>query len=140
MTTDSPLARLIDRRRFGMRPGLESMRALCAALGNPETSFPAWHIAGTNGKGATAALLDASLRASFPTASIARYTSPHLVSLRERFVFDGNWVDEDSLQSAAQTVADAIETLPVPVEVTYFEALTALEFVLCRARRVRVAV
>ena len=140
MTTDSPLARLIDRRRFGMRPGLESMRALCAALGNPETSFPAWHIAGTNGKGATAALLDASLRASFPTASIARYTSPHLVSLRERFVFDGNWVDEDSLQSAAQAVADAIETLPASVEVTYFEALTALEFVLCRARRVRVAV
>ena len=58
------LEELAARRRFGMKPGLETIRALCAALGDPQTTFRAIHVAGTNGKGAVCAILDAALRAA----------------------------------------------------------------------------
>lgn len=134
------LGQLISRRRFGMRPGLETIRALCSALGSPEASFRAWHVAGTNGKGAVVALLDAALRAARPSETVARYTSPHLVSLRERFVIDGEMVDERSLEEAAHGVLEASERLGPSFEMTFFEALTAVAFVLFRSRGVRRAV
>ena len=56
------LSALAARRRFGMRPGLETVSALCRALGDPQRAFPAIHVAGTNGKGAVCAILDAALR------------------------------------------------------------------------------
>ena len=55
---------LAARRRFGMKPGLETIRNLCAALGDPQLKFKAIHVAGTNGKGAVCAILDAALRAA----------------------------------------------------------------------------
>ena len=56
------LDELAARRRFGMKPGLETMLNLCAALGDPQLKFKAIHVAGTNGKGAVCAILDAALR------------------------------------------------------------------------------
>ena len=67
----------MERRRFGMRPGLDVMRAVLAELGNPQDALKVIHVAGTNGKGAVCAMLDAILRAS--GYRVARYTSPHLV-------------------------------------------------------------
>ena len=58
------LKELAARQRFGMKPGLETIRALCAALGDPQKTFRAIHVAGTNGKGAVCAILDATLRAA----------------------------------------------------------------------------
>lgn len=116
---------LAGRRRFGMRPGLETMTALCAALGNPERRLRAIHIAGTNGKGAVAAILDAALRAA--GRRVGRYTSPHLVRLNERFFLDGAPLDDAALEHAAAAVAAAARALPD--EVTFFEALTATAFV-----------
>ena len=55
---------LAARRRFGMKPGLETIRAVCAELGDPQRKFKAIHVAGTNGKGAVCAILDAALRAA----------------------------------------------------------------------------
>ena len=52
---------LAARRRFGMRPGLDAIRSLCARLGNPQHSLRAIHVAGTNGKGAVCAMLSAAL-------------------------------------------------------------------------------
>ena len=76
------LERLAQRRRFGIRPGLETMRLLLGALGNPERGLRVVHVAGTNGKGAVAATLDAALRSC--SYRVARYTSPHLLRLAER--------------------------------------------------------
>ena len=56
------LDELAARRRFGVKPGQETIRALCAALGDPQLKFKAIHVAGTNGKGAVCAILDAALR------------------------------------------------------------------------------
>ncbi len=134
------LDRLAARRRFGVRPGLDTMCALMEELGNPQDSLRCIHIAGTNGKGATAAMLDSVLRAA--GYHVARYTSPHLVSLRERFFLDGNPADQKMLDAAADEVFPVVERLEREREthVTFFEALTAVAFVLFARARPDVAV
>ena len=82
------LTRLAARRVFGIRPGLDTMQQLCAALGHPEREFAVIHIAGTNGKGSVAAICEAALRTM--GLPVARYTSPHLVHVNERFLPGNN--------------------------------------------------
>ena len=134
------LERLAARRRFGMRPGLDTIRAVMAALGNPQDTLLCIHVAGTNGKGATAAMLDSVLRAA--GCRVARYTSPHLVSLNERFFLDGAPAPQDELEAAADEVFPVIARLEREqgLEVTFFEALTAVAFVLFARRRPDVTV
>ena len=131
------LQQLADRRRFGMRPGLDTIRAVLARLGNPERDVAAIHIAGTNGKGAVAALCESVLRAAgYP---VARYTSPHLVRVNERFLINGEPADDAALESAAQEVEAAVRAVEGEqgVEVTFFECLTAVAFVLFRRAGVK---
>lgn len=128
---------LANRQRFGMRPGLESIRAILAALGNPERSVRAIHVAGTNGKGAVASMLDACLRED--GLKIARYTSPHLVRLNERFFLDGAPVGDEWLDRIAARVSRVGETLD-ELPLTFFEALTAVAFSLYAEARVDYAV
>ena len=142
------LEQLAARRRFGMKPGLETITAICAALGDPQKAFKAIHVAGTNGKGAVCAILDACLReAGF---KVGRYTSPHLVKLNERFVLNGAPVDDATLERAAADVdlglqhgrgrTPACPPDGVDGEVTFFEALTAVAFLLCAEAKVDFAV
>ena len=113
------LAELAARRRLGMKPGLETISAVCAAMGDPQRTFRAIHVAGTNGKGAVCAILDAALRAA--GRRVGRYTSPHLVSLNERFFLDGRPAEDAALERIAVRV-------PPLEELTFFEALTAVAF------------
>lgn len=134
------LQHLADRRRFGMKPGLEASLALLERLGNPEQDVAAVHIAGTNGKGAVAALCESVLRAAgFP---VARYTSPHLVRVNERFLINGKPADDAALESAAHEVETAVRAFEAEqgAEVTFFECLTAMAFVLFRGAGVKLAV
>ena len=125
---------LAARRRFGMKPGLDSIRALCATLGDPQRGFRSVHVAGTNGKGAVCALVDASLRsAGFHTG---RYTSPHLVKINERFFLDGIPVDDSCLERIAEQVGEAVGG----ADITFFEALTAVAFLLYHETAVDFAV
>ncbi len=133
------LSELAARRRFGMKPGLETISALCRILGNPETTFPAVHIAGTNGKGAVAAILDAALRGA-GLCAVGRYTSPHLVSLNERFFIEGAPADDATLERLARRVCEAAKALPPTVELTFFEALTAVAFLLYAERKSETAI
>ena len=111
---------------FGMKPGLDSIRNICAALGNPQDSLRIVHVAGTNGKGATCALIESSLRAAdFRTG---RYTSPHLVSLNERFMLNGKPV-------ATSLLDETYASVPKMDGMTYFELLTAVCFELYRKER-----
>lgn len=134
------LTQLAERRRFGMRPGLETIRRVLARLGNPEEGLAAIHIAGTNGKGAVAAMCEAVLRAAgYP---VGRYTSPHLVNLNERFFVNGAPVGDAALEAAAGEVEAAVRAVEAErrEEVTFFECLTAVAFVLFRNADVRLAV
>jgi len=128
------LQELAARRRFGMKPGLDSIRAVCAAMGNPQERLRAVHVAGTNGKGAVCAILDAALRAASGKRDggrgmrIGRYTSPHLVRLNERFFLDGAPVDDATLERIAEEVSNSIHHLHLSSSPTFFEALTAVAF------------
>ncbi|MCC6927534.1 MAG: bifunctional folylpolyglutamate synthase/dihydrofolate synthase [Gemmatimonadaceae bacterium] len=111
-------ARTTGKSKFG----LERTRALLAALGNPQERLPCFHVAGTNGKGSVCATLEALLRAR--GLRTAKYTSPHLVDFRERFVIDGVAVDP-------AYIVDFITTRTAEVErigATFFEATTAMAF------------
>jgi len=116
------LAALDHLARFGIRLGLDRVRALLEALGHPETRFPSVLVAGTNGKGTVSALLS-----SFATAGryrVGLYTSPHLEEVEERIRLDGVAIDGERLGTLVERVlAAAAEALDEPL--TYFEALTA---------------
>jgi len=114
---------LAARQRFGVQPGLDAIRGVCAALGNPHRNFRAIHVAGTNGKGAVCAILDSCLRSA--GLRVGRYTSPHLVRINERFFLDGAPISDYDLERVAGTVA---HVAPLESRLTFFEALTAVAF------------
>lgn len=127
------LEELAARRRFGMKPGLDAIRGISTALGDPQKSFKAIHVAGTNGKGAVCAMLDAALRAN--GLRVGRYTSPHLVKINERFFLDGAPIGDDVLSAAAEKVAKI-----APDDLTFFEALTTVAFLVYAEAKVDYAV
>jgi dihydrofolate synthase / folylpolyglutamate synthase len=133
---------LFSLERFGMKFGLTNIARLCAALGHPEAAYPSIIIAGTNGKGSVTAMADTALRAAGHRS--ARYTSPHLVRIEERFVIDGRQVSRDALEAAARLVQRTAETLVASGELdslpTFFECTTAAAFVLFRDAEVDVAI
>ena len=133
---------LARRVRFGMKLGLEAMRALVAEMGHPERAYPSLLIAGTNGKGSVAAYCDAALRAS--GLRTGRYTSPHLVRVNERITVDGHPITDHDFAIAVRAVRDAAERLVrrgvLEAHPTFFEVTTAAAFAHFRRRRVDVAV
>jgi dihydrofolate synthase/folylpolyglutamate synthase len=136
------LQRLHALETFGIKLGLSNIAALCEALGHPERAFTSLHIAGTNGKGSVTAMVHAALVAAGVRA--ARYTSPHLVRLNERFVIDTSPVSDADLVTTATRVLDAADRLAeagtLPALPTFFEATTAIAFELFERARVQVAV
>jgi dihydrofolate synthase/folylpolyglutamate synthase len=136
------LDRLFALETFGIKLGLENISRLCTALGHPERSFRSLHVAGTNGKGSVTAMAHAALVAAGVRA--ARYVSPHLVDLSERFVIGTEPVAAGDLESAVRDVLDCAERLraagELAVHPTFFEATTAIAFELFRRARVEVAV
>lgn len=108
---------------FGMRPGLERVQALLAALGHPERSFLAVHIVGTNGKSSTTRYVEALLRAHGRRSGA--YLSPHLSGYPERVVIDGRAVEAAVFGRAVEMVRTLIPKLPGELgETTQFEVLT----------------
>src|SRR6187431_17914 len=118
------------------------MQTLCAALGHPERSFASLHIAGTNGKGSVTAFAHRALLAQGIRA--ARYVSPHLVDLSERFVIGHEPVDPRTLKDAADEVLGVVDRLQsdgtLAVTPTFFEVTTAMGFEMFRRAGVQVAV
>lgn len=121
---------------FGVRPGLDTTQTLCDALNSPQKSFETIHVVGTNGKGSTSYYLSLILSAHGKKTGL--YTSPHLVSLRERLRIGNIPVSEMELNEALLEVQQAaIQTKITP---TYFEALTVAAFLICRNKKIDVLV
>lgn len=114
--------------------GLERVEAFLAALGDPHRRLRVLHVAGTNGKGSVCASLDVMLRAS--GLRVAKYTSPHLVDFRERFVIDGRRVEEEAIVAFLERWTPTVDRLGA----TFFEATTAMAFQLFADAGVDVAV
>ena len=123
MTYREAVARITGLRGgelAGMRPGLERIEALLAAIGNPERALTLAQVAGTNGKGSVSAMLASILQAA--GRKVGLYSSPHLVDLRERIRVDGRPIAEGDLADGVE----ALGTLMARLDATMFEALTAL--------------
>lgn len=121
---------LLGREQFGMRFGLERMRRLLAHLGDPHSAFPAIHVVGTNGKSSTTLMTAAALEAQ--GLRTGAFTSPHLVSFRERIEIDGEMISEELFREAGARVVAAVEVDDDQAEaddqVTQFEAVAAIAF------------
>jgi dihydrofolate synthase/folylpolyglutamate synthase len=114
------LERLVGARRFGVKLGLERMAELLARLGHPEQRIGlVIHVGGTNGKGSVVAMIAALARAA--GKRVATYTSPHLATLRERVVIDGEMASEAQIVEAAGLVSAAGGDA-----LTFFEQITAI--------------
>ena len=121
--------RIVSSNRERVRYDLSRMEALLDRLGNPQLSMPAVHIAGTKGKGSTAAICSSVLtHAGYRTGL---YTSPHLHTFRERIRLDGAPVTESEFADLVEDIWPALEWVSTSGgngEVTMFEALTAMAF------------
>lgn len=122
--------------------GLDRMRSLLSALGDPQNAFRSVHVAGTNGKGSTAAMIEAGLRAERVRTGL--FTSPHLMEPTERISIDGEYVSTGQFSKAFDEVHGVVERLlasgDIDVHPTYFETVTAMAFLLFREMRVHTAV
>ena len=119
---------------FGIRLGLDNVKKLFSAAGNPQKDLKFIHIAGTNGKGSTGAMLECALRRAGLRTGF--YSSPHLIDVRERFRIDGRAVDRESFDGAAEELA----ALSRNVKATYFEFATVLAAMIFEQARCDVVV
>jgi dihydrofolate synthase/folylpolyglutamate synthase len=125
-----------------LKLGLRNTETLLTALGNPERSFPAVQIAGTNGKGSTAAFLDSICRAAGIHTGL--FTSPHLISITERIKIDGRQISEDQFAELTSKVKQTAEKLvagsALPALPTFFEHVTAIALLAFREAKVELAI
>jgi dihydrofolate synthase/folylpolyglutamate synthase len=118
--------------------GLERIRTLLGALGDPQHAFRVVHVAGTNGKGSTCAMIEAGLRAAGIRTGL--FTSPHLIEPTERIQVAGVPVTPEQFREAFEVVHEVAERLDLDSHPTYFETVTAMGFWLFRKLRVDTAV
>jgi dihydrofolate synthase/folylpolyglutamate synthase len=144
MTFDQALNYLLSlgHETLTIKLGLANTETLLAALGNPHQDFPAVQIAGTNGKGSTAVMLDSICREAAIRSGL--FTSPHLISITERISINGEQVSEADFaifttqvkETAEELVKHGkLETLP-----TFFEQVTAIALLAFREAKVELAI
>src|SRR6266851_3201598 len=121
---------------------LKNIPIVCEHLGQPQRAFQSVHVAGTNGKGSTAAMLDSILRAAGLRTGL--YTSPHLERINERIHIDGREISDAEFAAAFTRVREAIEQLlaagHLAAHPTFFECVTAIAFAYFAAARADYAV
>ena len=137
-TADPAFAASLDYlyglQRFGIKLGLENIRALLAGLGEPHQAFDSVHVAGSNGKGSVCATLaEIFVRAGIPAGL---YTSPHLQSFTERVRVAGEAISETEVAALTEEIRGRMGAVPV----TFFEFTTALALLYFARRRVAWAV
>ena len=128
------LNRLFALRRRGIKVGLHRTEALLTKCGNPHRNVPVIHVAGTNGKGSTAAMIASILKAS--GRKVGLYTSPHLVRFNERIRIDGSPITDEAIVRFLDSYENDINSLGS----TFFETTTALAFSHFARQKVDVAI
>ena len=127
MTYSEAIQYIHSRLRFGIRPGLSPIRRLLSLLGNPHEGLVVVHVAGTNGKGSTCAMLEAVLTAAgYKTGA---YYSPYILNFRDRIQIGGVMIGEEALAGLVTRIRPLVERMEAEGEVvTEFELITALAF------------
>ncbi len=125
---------ILSREFFGMKLGLENISCFLASIGSPQLRYRTVHIAGTNGKGSTAAMMASVLQATGYKTGL--FTSPHLVSLRERVRVNGRNIPQ---QSVVAFISRHRKELAVR-KLSFFELVTAMAFYHFAQAKVDIAV
>ncbi|MCK4633109.1 MAG: bifunctional folylpolyglutamate synthase/dihydrofolate synthase [candidate division Zixibacteria bacterium] len=125
---------ILSREFFGMKLGLKNIGEFLESIGSPQQQYPTIHIAGTNGKGSTAAMLAAILRAEGYKTGL--FTSPHLITLRERVRVNGRMISKPSLTGFVNRHRRELTRR----QLSFFEVVTAMAFDYFRRAKVDVAV
>ncbi len=132
----------LGHETLAMKLGLANTERLLKALGQPERAFPKVQIAGTNGKGSIAVMLDEVARAA--GINTALYTSPHLVSITERMLFNGQEIQEEYFAALTERVrkvsAELRDAGVIPALPTFFEHLTVMFLLACSERKSELAI
>src|SRR5690348_14159830 len=115
---------LYDLRLFGAKFGLENTFQLAALAGNPQERLHFIHVAGTNGKGSTCAMLESIYRAS--GLRVGLFTSPHLVSFRERIQVNRGLIGEDEVVRLLEAMRPWFKHFPGGHHPTFFEVVTVM--------------
>ncbi|MFI6508075.1 bifunctional folylpolyglutamate synthase/dihydrofolate synthase [Streptosporangium sp. NPDC050855] len=112
---------------WNFEPGLDRIAALVDLLGSPQHSYPVVHVAGTNGKSTTTRMIEALLRER--NLRVGRFTSPHLVSMRERICVDGAPLSEERFVEVYEDIVPYLEMVDAQGRrLSFFETLTAMAF------------
>ncbi len=113
---------------WDFEPTLDRIAALLDVLGSPQRAYPVIHIAGTNGKTSTARLTEALLKER--NLRVGRFTSPHLVSMRERITVDGEPLSEERFAQVYEEILPYVELTDAQGHrrIQFFELLTAMAF------------
>jgi dihydrofolate synthase/folylpolyglutamate synthase len=131
---------LARRPEHTIEPTLDRMAGLVSVLGDPQRSYPVIHITGTNGKTSTARMIESLLRARGLRTGL--FTSPHLSSIRERIVVDGQPISAEAFVAAYDEVAPYLALVDgrQPTQLSFFEVLTGMAFAIFADVPVDVAV
>src|SRR3989440_844178 len=124
MTYPEAIQFLYDLRLFGLKFGLENSFKLAALAGNPQETLRFIHVAGTNGKGSTCAMLESIYRAA--GLRVGLFTSPHLVSFRERIQVNRQLIAEADVVRLVETMQPWLEQFPADDHATFFEVVTVM--------------
>jgi dihydrofolate synthase/folylpolyglutamate synthase len=115
---------LYDLRLFGAKFGLDNTRRLAALAGQPHERLRFIHVAGTNGKGSTCAMLESIYRAA--GFRVGLFTSPHLVSFAERIQVNRRWIPEEEVVRLVGELRPWCDQFPPDHRPTFFEAVTVM--------------
>ncbi|MDA8431917.1 MAG: bifunctional folylpolyglutamate synthase/dihydrofolate synthase [Nitrospiraceae bacterium] len=137
MSYERTIEYLYGLQQYGMKFGLDNIRTLMSVFGCPQHSFRTVHVAGTNGKGSTSAMIESVLRTAGVRTGL--FTSPHLISFTERIRIDGQEIAEEEVISLAERVREAAGRIE-DFSPTFFEVVTAMAFLHFRDRKVEWAV
>ena len=132
---------LYSLKAAGPKFGLDRMQGLAGALGHPERKYPVLHVAGTNGKGSVAAMLEAIFRAAGWRTGL--YTSPHLVRLGERVQVDRHLLTDAEILAYVrelQPIADRLTAAHPDERPSFFEFMTAMAFLQFARKQVDIAI
>ncbi len=128
---------LYNLQKYGIKFGLENIRKLMSAFKNPHLSFPTVHVAGTNGKGSTCAIIASILQAA--GLDVGLFTSPHLINFTERIKINGDEISEEEVINLADEVRNMVERFE-DFYPTFFEVVTTIAMLYFKRKNVNIAV
>lgn len=140
-TVEEAIEWIHSRLPFGMRPGLDRVKALLELIDNPEQNLQMIHVAGTNGKGSTVSYLSCMLQEL--GLSVGTFTSPFIEVFNERIAINGQWIPDEAiirLVNKYQPFVTLLDDQPAVAGITEFELLTVMGLDYFQEQQVDVAI